>query len=212
MNAVRLLRISCLSVLLSLGAVGCGGASEVAEQPATQAPAAAPPDEQAEAVEEPAPSPVVGGPGTYEFEYLGTTATLEVPTATSDARLADVEAYRQEAGAAEVSYVVADVDNTNGTENINMYQIVVVTEDGQQVEFGSLDPIISEWRDLISPNGEDIDASNRGSDLINEHQVYLLPGAKESAILAAKEQIQSVARVYVYPAGGFDMIEATKAL
>jgi hypothetical protein len=96
--------------------------------------AEAPPPEEAVPPEPTFTVPPATGPGKYEFFYQGATGVVDVPTPATDPRLAEVEAYRQLAGAPEVEYFAAEVDNQAGVENINMYAVVVITEDGRTIQ------------------------------------------------------------------------------
>ncbi len=154
---------------------------------------------------------MASGPGDYRFEYAGATGVVTIPTPAEDAAVAKYEAYRKLAKAPKVVYVKAVVDNSKGTENINMYQVVVVGEDGQQIEVGSPDDTVSDWQDAFETNSrKGVERYNQGVNLINRGHVYLRPGAKGTAILISPSPITSVQRVFVYPAGGFDQVEATK--
>lgn len=184
-------------VLAALLLAGCGeGDSEPA---AGEAPASVSPEGPA-AGEAPA-----GGPGLYAFEYAGAVGSVMVPTPADDARVQEVEAYREAAGAEPVTYVVAEVDNTAGTDDVNMYSVVVVTEDGQQVELMGISDLLGEWM------GEGSTDYNRGVRLSNEHRFFLRPGAVGTAVLAVEGELSSdPARVYVLPAGGMTEVEATR--
>lgn len=107
-----------------------------------------------------------------------------------------------------MTYFVAHVDNTNGTGNINMYQVVVVTADGQQVQAMGVENTVGTWQKTFGT--ADTKGYNEGVNLINANQFLLRPGAKGAAVLVSTQAVPSVRRVFVYPAGGFDQIEMTK--
>lgn len=127
-----------------------------------------------------------------------------------DPRLQKYGDYRRLAQAPTVTYLIAHVDNRSEGV-INMYQVVVVTAEGRQVEATSVSDYVDRWRDAISEKGGDWTAVNRGYQLANDSTFYLHPGAKGTAILATDVPIKSVKRVFVYPAGGFDRLEAFRA-
>lgn len=75
--------------------------------------------------------------GTFELiTDEGTKFTFDLPTPASDPRVADIEAFRKKAETAPVSYIVADVDNRQGEESVNMYSVSVFDPDGKKYEFG----------------------------------------------------------------------------
>ncbi len=149
------------------------------------------------------------GPGTYTFSYQGAVGTIQVPANILDPRLERYGDYRRLAKARPITYLIAQVDNKSD-DTINMYEVVVVTNDGQQIEATSISDYIDTWRDAFA--GEDGDGAkyNRGIELSNSSSFYLHPGAKGIAILGAKEPIKTVKRVFVYPAGAFDRVEARR--
>jgi hypothetical protein len=119
-----------------------------------------------------------------------------------------VDYFRQAVGAPPVTYIVANVNNVSGGTWLNMYQVVVVTKSGHQIDVGNIDTMIGNWNEQVGTSN--VDLYNNGVELYNENSTNLLPGAKGTAVLATDETIDSVARVYVYPAGGFDRVEAQK--
>lgn len=159
----------------------------------------------------PAPATPSSGPGIYSFTFEGAVGTIEVPTPRTDPRLERYGDYRRLAKAPVVTYLMATVDNRS-SDIINMYRIVVVTDAGQQIEATSVTDYIDTWRDAFASNasgeGGDSKNYNLGITLSNHSQFYLLPGAKGTAVLAAKSPIKSVKRVFVYPAGIFSRVEA----
>lgn len=159
--------------------------------------------------EKPAESSVpAGGPGEYEFEYEGATGVIAVPSDSSDPAVAGYEAYRKKAGAPPVTYFVAKVNNSEGTENITVNSLVVVTGQGQQIEArGPDEEIITKWQGDPEKNP---DLYNEGVDLSNEATYVLRPGAEGTIVLACEEDVPSVRRVYVAPIGGPADTEMTK--
>lgn len=188
----RIIRIVAgAAVGLALGslAAGCGGGDT-----ANTAAAAKPPT----------------GPGNYQFTYQGASVTVAVPADPDAPEVADLEAYRETVGAPPVTYLLADVDNTKGRSDINMYRVDVVEKDGSQVSATSLDDTITAWQDRL-PGSATADY-NVGIDLINANHFFALPGAKDTAVLVADQPIVSPQRVFVYPAGGIDRVEAHRPI
>ena len=149
------------------------------------------------------------GPGTYSFSYEGAVGTIQVPANIKDPRLEPYGDYRRLADARPITYLIAQVDNQSD-DTINMYEVVVVTNDGQQIEATSISNYVDTWRDAFAGEGGDARNYNRGIELSNSSNFYLLPGAKGTAFLGAKEPITTVKRVFVYPAGAFDRVEAKR--
>jgi hypothetical protein len=143
----------------------------------------------------------------YAFTHAGATGVVRVPTAPADPRVAEYEAYRQLAGAIDVTYVVAEIDNTQGFEVVTMYRVVVVTAEGQQIEIPSIEVRLETWRDSFAATGTaNSEAYDRGQDLLNTlHPVH--PGRHGRLVNAAAQSVPSVAQVYVYPTGGVDRVE-----
>ncbi|MER7247766.1 hypothetical protein [Kribbella sp. NPDC000426] len=135
--------------------------------------------------------------------------TIQVPANIKDPRLERYGDYRRLANARPITYLIAQVDNQSD-DTINMYEVVVVTNDGQQIEATSISNYVDTWRDAFSGEGGDARNYNRGIELSNSSNFYLLPGAKGTAFLGTKEPIKTVKRVFVYPAGAFDRVEARR--
>jgi hypothetical protein len=126
-----------------------------------------------------------------------------------DPRLERYGDYRRLAKAPAITYVIAQVDNQSD-DTINMYEVVIVTDAGQQIEATSISNYVDVWRDAFAGEGGDTRKYNLGIELSNASSFYLHPGAKGTAILGAKEPIKTVNRVFVYPAGAFDRVEARR--
>jgi len=178
---------------------------------ATRTPPAAS-NPSAELKTSPIPSPkVLAGPGLYAFTYEGAVGTVQVPANIKDPRLEKYGDYRRLANARPITYLIAQVDNRSN-DVITMYEVVVVTDSGQQIEATSISNYVDMWQDAFvgdaSGSSGDLDKYNAGTALSAASNFYLHPGAKGTAILGAKEAIRSVKRVFVYPAGPFDRVEA----
>jgi hypothetical protein len=159
----------------------------------------------------PAPRTLTGR-GTYAFSYQGAVGTIQVPASIMDPRLEPYGDYRRLAKGKPITYLIAQVDNQSD-DTINMYEVVVVTNAGQQIEATSISDYVDTWRNSFAGGeGTEADAENfsRGIELSNASNFALLPGAKGTAILGAKEPITTVKRVFVYPAGPFDRVEARR--
>jgi hypothetical protein len=126
-----------------------------------------------------------------------------------DPRLEKFGDYRRLAKAPAVTYLVATVDNQS-SEAITMSSVVVITGSGRQIEAASVSDYIDQWREAFAGEGGDSNKYNRGIALSRDSRLYLLPGAKGTAVLAAKEPLTSVQRVFVYP-NGFSRVEAHRS-
>jgi hypothetical protein len=150
------------------------------------------------------------GPGTYTFSYQGAVGTIQVPANIKDPRLERYGDYRRLAKARPITYLIAKVDNQSD-DTINMYEVVVVTADGQQIEATSISDFVDIWRDSFAGEDGNVKKYNQGIELSTSSSFSLYPGARGTAILGAKEPITTVKRVFVYPAGAFDRVEARRA-
>lgn len=149
----------------------------------------------------------ISGPGTYSFSFEGATGAIQVPTPRLDPRLEKVGDYRRLAKAPVVTYLIATVDNQSN-DAITMDSVVVITGSGHQIEATPVSDYVDKWRESFAGDSRNY---SRGITLSNDSRVYLLPGAKGTAILAAKEPITSVKRVFVYPTGIFPRVEAHRS-
>lgn len=143
-----------------------------------------------------------GGRGTYAFEHDGAHGTVQVPGDTADPAFAEIEAYRVAVGAPPVTYYLAEVDNTEGEDEIDVQELVIVTDDGDQVEATEIFTLIGDWEDLEG-NVDDPNNELNGIALYNAYlnnEVY--PGAKGTSILASEPLAGAPARVYITPIWG----------
>ncbi|ROS63927.1 hypothetical protein EDF42_2181 [Curtobacterium sp. PhB172] len=154
-----------------------------------------------------APTPVEHIADTWTFDYQGATGTFKLSGDPSNADVAAVEAARASVDGEAVTLVPVELDNTAGTEDLNMYGVTIVTKDGQQIESIDLADKFSAWEDAA---GDDVDKYNALVDVNNKYTLFdLAPGAKGTALLAFDEPVTSAWRVTVMPAGGFDEVEAS---
>jgi hypothetical protein len=169
----------------------------------------------AEEVETKSPSPtpaastgVVRGSGDYTFTHGGAVGVVTVPTAVTDARVAEYDGYRQSAGAIDVTYVVSEIDNTGGSEVVTMYRVVVVTQDGRQVEIPPIGVRLETWRDTFASGSATNSKAYERGEVLLKALPPVQPGRQGRLINAAAQSVPSVAQVYVYPTGGVDRVEA----
>lgn len=75
------------------------------------------------------------GPGLYEFEYMGAYRDHRDPRRGDPSRRGRVRGVPADGRRCPVTYLVAEIDNTNGTDDINMYEVDIVTEEGEQAHY-----------------------------------------------------------------------------
>ncbi|MCM3521794.1 hypothetical protein [Curtobacterium sp. P97] len=167
---------------------------------------------QAEVESEPTPTetkqtPVENIDKTWTFDYKGATGTFNLGDEPAGPEIDAVEAARATVDGKQYTLVPVTLDNTNGTESLNMYGLTVITKDGQQLDSIDLSDVFADWRDTA---GDDTDKVYDLTEASNKYALFdLQPGAKGTALVAFDEPITSAWRVTVAPSGGFDQVEAT---
>lgn len=213
--------ITTLSVA-ALVFTACSGGDDVSEVeagPAVESPAGG----------EPNPMDGMGLMEAGEFETYssgGAHIVFDLPADPASDELAELEEYRQDAGADPVTYLVADVDNRDGSEPVGMYQVQAFDEDGTKYEFSDVSAYVSD----ISPS-TDWDADDgsyllpdgtrlpreRGSELysrsIDLHNEYLhgaSPAERKTMVLVYEgdDLPDEFTRVAVWPNGAGEEVEA----
>lgn len=131
---------TCLLPVLGLALASCTAPVPAQEAPSlgpasgTVATPSVPSSQEARA---PLPYRATTGSGA-EISFL-------LPTSAADPAVAAIEAYRVKAGAAPVSYLVAEVDNSNGTVPVNLYSVSVFDAGGRRFTFSSVADAIHSW-------------------------------------------------------------------
>jgi hypothetical protein len=127
------------------------------------------------------PTPTVLPVAKFELKtQSGAKIEFELPTPVTEPALAKLEAYRKKTGGKPVTYVVADVDNRNGTEVVNMYQINAFDREGREYTFSAVRQAIEVWKptyrndfEYKAPDGRVLDhatgsaLNDEGSELYN---------------------------------------------
>ena len=236
----RTARAAALAAAATLLLAACGGSSEPAAGPAETTTATGTEDAAEETTDESDSWPIVEDEdgnvvenpedepaetfSLREEPFFASTATGAAITMTMDAQpdsseeIAWLEQYRQDAGGEPVTYILSDVDNRDGSEPINMYNISVYDEEGLEWACGSPDEYLDEvWRpewlyistdedEYESADGEpmDYDVAKELDDRASEHEyvhgVSPFERASMVSICAAKLPETAVA-VEVMPQG-----------
>lgn len=221
----------------SLILTACAGSDDTTEQPPeSQASAEQVPSNEAQAAENGNPddfNPMDGfGPmqaGKFDaYSLEGGYIEFELPTEPTGPEFEAIEEFRTEMGIDPVTYVVADVDNREGTGPINMYAISVFDEDGNEYEFQKLEMAMYEWTPVWTFDDETYEDEfylpddtpiteeeySRLSDMEYEITDNLTtsvdPAGRDSIILVYEgdDLPTEFTRVAVWPNGGFDSVEA----
>lgn len=201
----------CLGVLIALVLAGCGagGQSDDSGSPQplnssagveggqTAAGDASGSGEGFEVPEEP------WVPGTYQaYAPSGAELTIELPATEVPA---DIEAYRLKVDAPEVVYVSVDVDNREGEQSVNMYEIDVYDPAGKEYTFSGVETLIGEWMDDVGVDtNEQIDLYNEGVDLSNKYMDNVAVSERATMVLYGTELPEQIADVQVWAEGAFE--------
>ncbi|MFE4197265.1 hypothetical protein ACFRJ9_15485 [Paenarthrobacter sp. NPDC056912] len=162
--------------------------------------------------------------GAYDaVAKTGGTIRFTLPTPASDPAVADIEAFRKKTGAAPVSYIVADVDNRNGTTPINMYRVSAYDADGKEYSFAWAETVFGEWGPSFGSDyvyhmrdGSTVDEAtgnalyNEGVRLNNAVDIVASPAQRANLILISKstDLPKEFTRVAVNPSGMGNPVEA----
>lgn len=168
--------------------------------------------------------------GEYEvYPEHGGHIVFDLPADNDNDELTEIEQYRQDAQADPVTYLVADVDNRDGTDSINMYQVAVFDEDGNKYEFSEVSNYISDispstdWDvddgTYLLPNGERLsqkegaNLSRQSSELHNEYLYGASVGERKTLILVYEgdDLPDEFTRVAVWPNGALEEVDAYPA-
>lgn len=173
-----------------------------------------------------APTPTRTAMPAGAFDLVPKTGGIvrfTLPTPVSDPAVADIEAFRKKTGAAPVSYIVADVDNRNGTDVINMYRLSAYDADGKEYSFVRAATVVADWRPSFGSDyfyhlrdGSTLDEKtgtalyNEGVALNNAIDIVASPAQRANIVLISKatDLPKEFTRVAVSPSGMGTPIEA----
>lgn len=97
---------------------------------------------------DPAPSEMTAGQYELTSQY-GAQITIELPAESSNELFAEVEEYREEVQAEPITYLIADVDNREGEEQVSFPELRVYDEQGTQYDFETIDTVMFDWYDPL---------------------------------------------------------------
>lgn len=165
--------------------------------------------------------------GDFELTtQSGAEITFTLPTPPTDPAVAELEAFRDKAGGAPVTYLVAKVDNREGSEPVNMYMVAVFDEEGRQYTFSPVIDALNSWKPSLDsdykyklPDGTVLDdaagdeLSRSAADLNNENLGEVDPDERATVVLASTDVDlpREFTRVSVQPSGMGDGEEAKPA-
>lgn len=212
-----------IAVILAAATIALAGCSATAPIGHETAGATAPSSTTVASTAAPAASTAAAAPAVpgaasaWQFVSMGNaTVHFFLPADVTDPRLAEIEAFRKDAGAAPVSYIIAEVDNRDGLEDVNMYMVSAYDADGKEYKFTRVDGMISEWGptyssdlEYVLPDGTKMDEaagdalSRRGTELHNANLDDVNIGQRSTVILASTtaKLPATFTRVGVQPAG-----------
>lgn len=98
--------------------------------------------------------------------------------------VAEYEELRESVDADEVTYITVTVDNREGMEGVNMYDLSAYDEDGREYSFTDVGDALDEWRDLV---GDDTEHYNRFIDAGNESMTYADPGQVAEFVMVSEK-------------------------
>jgi len=159
----------------------------------------------------------------------GGTILMQIPADPTDETLAEIEEYREATGAEPVTYLLADVDNRQGTDHIGMRNVYIYDEDGTEYQFSDVSEYISDIEPETDWASEDetyslvdgteisrdqyFELSSTGTDLHNEHMHGASPAERKTMILVYEgdDLPNKFTRVAVQPGPFGEEVEAYPA-
>lgn len=190
--------------LTALLLTGCGGETTAPPAPSIEAPGAqtepsvsAPDPSTAEKAEEVGE---VTGHGTYSFQTgTGGEGTMTVPAEP----IAEVEDLRIQVDGKEVTYITATIDNREGSDPFDLYQINIYDPAGQQYVYTNVSDYISE----IRPADAEASFYNQFIDLANSFESIVQPLQVSDFVMVGPEVPEEIAGIAV--SNGYEEIPAT---
>lgn len=143
------------------------------------------------------------GPGTFQaYAPSGGALTLEIPATEAPA---DIEVAREAVGASPVIYVTVDVDNREGQQIVNMYEVNLYDPDGKEYKFRNASTVIDEWySDVGVETAEEIDLYNLGVETANNYRDTVAISQRATMVLIGDAIPDQIADIQVYAEGAFE--------
>ena len=211
------MRLRCICGMLSVLGVatfaGCGGSSSTSVQtPKTSA--------QTKTVVKKVQPP--GGPGTYSYkDPSGAIFTVTIPAPATYPLAQQLATERRRLGvSAAIAYVTVTIDNTGGSQPIDLDAtsdvLEIVTADGQQVTFQTGDRQTACVADSSASGCEAGSATyNQDINLYNKllNSKKVLSGAKSKSLFVTTTKAFTIKRVFLLqaPSSPSTPVEMTKA-
>ena len=117
----------------------------------------------------------------------GGTATVAVPGQAP----ADLEAFREKAGADPVGYLVVEVDNTDGTSEAMVFEAKIVDSEGETYTYEEVMAGMEGW------TGNNYDLMEEEMELWDKYPYSTLPSAKNTVPLIGPEVPEDVVSVFI---------------
>ena len=177
------------------------------KSPATQSPTVQP---STTPTSEPTPTgsarPTPSGDGLHQDWHFvtdeGARGTFTVPSKTN--KLAQrIETERSNAKGKRLYYVLIDLDNTNGSEQVRLDTIEFVDQDGHRIQSLDEQDVIERWH---LPSG--YAARRRLIKLQTDMAISLAPGEEGTAVKVFNRRVSSISRAFVYLEDGLAVVEA----
>ena len=177
--------------------------SQTTQAPTTQA--------SATPTSEPTPSastrPTPSGDGLHQDWHFvtddGARGTFTVPSKTNKL-VQRIETERANAKGKRLYYVLIEVDNTEGTEQVRLDTIEFVDQEGRRIQSLDEQDVIERWH---LPSG--YAARRRLIKLQTDMAVSLAPGEEGTAVKVFNRRISSISRAFVYLEDGLAVVEAS---
>jgi hypothetical protein len=178
-------------------------ASPITQSPTTQA--------SATPTSEPTPSastrPTPSGDGLHQDWHFvtddGARGTFTVPSKTNKL-VQRIETERSNAKGKRLYYVLIDIDNTKGSEQVRLDTVEFVDQDGRRIQSLDEQDVIERWH---LPSG--YAARRRLIKLQTDMALSFDPGKEGTAVKVFNRRISSISRAFVYLEDGLAVVEAS---
>lgn len=188
---------AALAILLA----GCAGSDEPA--PEADAPSEQEAGDPTEAIEEDDGTFSLTDEPLFASTSTGAQITMTIGAQPDDNdEIAWLEQYREDAGGDPVTYILSDVDNRDGSDLVNMYNISVYDEEGLEWACGDAETFVNEaWEPvwLYGSTDKDEYESAAGEPMDYDEAEELSRRANEHEFSAGVSPFERAAMVSVCP-------------